>query len=249
MAMPFHLKNQSTSWRTSPDGNLSAAPSPSSPALESPLQPQPPPPLVVKEKKEHKQDHAHAEKEREKPPKKSSSKHSPKKHSSEAKPHHTKSRDRKINGHQQPNEQLMNPRRSPIQASPPAHLRNNASTNGTPSLLSPPPAGPMVRRHPHIGLHPRPCPPVPSSLGMNNLDPNRHFLHNNVMPPPFQFLAQQQMEAFFRSQHGIDMRSKLPPPLPLPPWGMPAYPHQPPPPHLPPPPLNSKVRLYHIPPS
>ncbi|GFS43371.1 sine oculis-binding protein homolog A [Trichonephila inaurata madagascariensis] len=220
------------------DGNLSAAPSPS-PILESPL---PPSPLVVKEKKEHKPEQPHVEKEREKPPKKSSLKHSPKKSSSETKSHHSKThREKKVNGHSHTNEAAINPRRSPIQASPPAHFRNNQPTNGNHTLLSPPPVGPMPRRHPHIGLPPRHCPPVPSPLGMSNLDHSRQpFLPNNTMPPPFQFLAQQQMEAFFRSQHGLDIRSKLPPPLPLPPWGMPGYPHPPPPPHLPPPPLNSK---------
>ncbi|CAL1288835.1 unnamed protein product [Larinioides sclopetarius] len=221
------------------DGNLSAAPSPS-PVLESPV---PPAPLIVKEKKEPKPEQLHVEKERDKPSKKTSNKHSPKKHNGESKSHHSKiHREKKINGHLQANESAMNSRRSPIQASPPAYLRNNQSTNGTHPLLSPPPVGPMPRRHPHMGLPPRPCPPVPSPLGIGSMDPNRQqsFLHNNVMPPPFQFLAQQQMEAFFRSQHGLDMRSKIPPPLPLPPWGMPPYPHPPPPPHLPPPPLNSK---------
>ncbi|KAF8773266.1 Sine oculis-binding protein like protein [Argiope bruennichi] len=199
------------------DGNLSAAPSPS-PVLESPVPP--PAPLIVKEKKDHKPEQLHIEKERDKPSKKASNKHSPKKHSGESKSHHSKIyREKKTNGHLQANEPLMNSRRSPIQASPPAHLRSSQSTNGTHSLLSPPPVGHIPRRHPHMGLPPRPCPPVPSPMGIG---------------------TQQQMEAFFRSQHGLDIRSKIPPPLPLPPWGMPTYPHPPPPPHLPPPPLNSK---------
>lgn len=220
------------------DGNVSAAASPS-PLHESPLPPSPPV-ILPKERKEPKKEHSPPEKEKDKSSKKTSSKHSPRKHSSENKTHHSKPhREKKSNGLAHSNEI---PRRSPAQASPPAHIRNSHSINGSHSLLSPPPTS-MSRPTLPMGLPPRPCPPIPSPLG--NLEHNRQpFMHHNMMPPPFQFLAQQQMEAFFRSQHGFDPRAKIPPPPPLhlPPWMVPPFPHPrpPPPPHLPPPPMNSK---------
>ncbi|KAG8200073.1 hypothetical protein JTE90_001930 [Oedothorax gibbosus] len=217
------------------DGNISAAASPS-PLRESPLPPSSP--LIPKEKKEHKKEHPPPEKEKNRHSKKSSSKHSSRKQSSESKSHSKPHREKKLNGLAHPTEA---PRRSPVQASPPSHLRNNHSING--SLLSPPPTSLSRPPLPPMGLPPRPCPPIPSPLG--NLEHNRPpFLHHNMVPPPFQFLAQHQMESFFRSQHGFDHRSKIPPPPPfhLPPWmtpPFPSHPRPPPPPHLPHPPISS----------
>ncbi|XP_035217472.1 sine oculis-binding protein homolog A-like isoform X2 [Stegodyphus dumicola] len=219
------------------DDNISAAPSPSL-ILESPKPSTPP----IKEKKEHKQEQNQAPKE--KVLNKSSSKHSPRKNVSEKVHHQSKHhRERKVNGLHNTGESPGNPRQSPIHASPPSHTRSNQITNGSHSLLSPPPLGSVPRPPPYVGpLPPRPCPPVPSPLNMGNIDHGRQpFFQHNVVPPPFQFLAQQQMEAFLRSQHGLDLRSKPPPPLPIPPWVMPPFPqvHVPPPPHIPPS-LNSR---------
>ncbi|XP_054716030.1 sine oculis-binding protein homolog A-like [Uloborus diversus] len=220
------------------DDNLSAAPSPNV-ISESPLPVTPP----LKEKTEHVVESLHTPKEKdtlpkEKVPKKHSSKHSPKKSFGEPRlyppmKHH---RDKRPTDTQLPSENVPNNRHSPSHATPPPLPRSNQITNGSHSLLSSPP----MPRHPqsHIGPPPnRHCPPVPSPLPVNNMEHGRHFLPPNMMAPPFQFFAQQHMEAILRSQHGLDLRSKVPPPLPMPPWVMPPFPPAPPPPHphLPPP--------------
>lgn len=221
------------------DENLSAIASPTL-ALET-SRPSTP---VMKEKKEQKQDLPPPLKERDKPGKKSS-KSSPKKNSSESKSQHSDRhfREKKSNGMQYADAPTIS-RQSPIQASPSSHTRTGQMTNGTHSLLSPPPLT-IPRPPPHVGsLPPRHCPPpVPSPLGMGGMEHGRQpFMHQNMMPPPFQFLAQQQMEAMLRSQHGLDLRSKAPPHMPIPPWVMPPFPpvHPPPQPPLPPPISSSR---------
>lgn len=211
------------------DDNLSAVPSPTL-TLDS-SRPSTP---IIKDKTEQKQDTPPQLRERDKSSKKSS-RHSPKKNTSESKSHHSSKhfRDKKPNGMQFTDTPSVS-RHSPVQAPPPSHSRSGQMANGTPSLLSPPPL-PMQRPPHHMGnLPPRHCPP-PVPLG--GMEPGRQsFMHPNSMPPPFHFLAQQHMEAILRSQHGLDLRSKAPPHMPIPPWVMPPFPpiHPPSQPPIPP---------------
>ncbi|XP_015906916.2 sine oculis-binding protein homolog isoform X1 [Parasteatoda tepidariorum] len=237
------------------DENISIVASPA-PLIESP-KPSSSPVIEKKESKDHKQDQPLPVKEKDKSLRKHSSKHSSKKLSSENKSHTQKhSREKKNTSHSI--DFPLNQRQSPIQASPPTQIRNGQMVDSSHPLLSPPPVGSIPRHPPHMGsLASRHCPPVPSPINSNNFtDHGRQpFLHPNVVPPPFQFFAQQQMEAMLRSQHGLDLRSKLPPHLPIPPWLMPPFPqmHPPPPPPPPhhPPTANSRSPsvLHSSPPS